>query len=120
VAGAYITFAGNRALYKDGGSRRDTGNLQAPYLLQWEIIRWLKSNGIKEYDLHGVPPFGEPNSDSSLDSLVQFKTGFNPDATQYIGTYDLPIKLSAYDRWLKFGERWAERYERRVKRRLFY
>ena len=56
VAGAFITHLGKKALYKDGGSGREHANVQAPYALQWGIMKWLKEHGVTEYDLHGTPP----------------------------------------------------------------
>lgn len=120
VAGAFVTFLGKKALYKDGGSIRDSRNLQAPHLLQWRIMQWLKTHGIEAYDLHGVPPpeqLDDPKH--QLASLVQFKTGFESEITQYIGTYDFVLDQAKYAKWLK-RQRWYDAYERRVKKRLFY
>jgi len=121
LAGAFIFFIGDKALYKDGGSLRDHTEVQAPYALQWEIMRWLKARGIHDYDLHGVPPADRLNDPAHpLAGLARFKTGFQPQVTEYIGTYDLPLRPSAYRRWLRYGERLAATYEFRVRRRLFY
>jgi lipid II:glycine glycyltransferase (peptidoglycan interpeptide bridge formation enzyme) len=39
-------LSGTKALYKDGGSVREHTEVQAPYALQWEIMRWLKAHGV--------------------------------------------------------------------------
>lgn len=121
LAGAYITYLGEKALYKDGGSIREHQEVQAPYALQFEIMRWLREKGVKEYDLHGVPPksqIGNPNH--PLAGLARFKTGFNREITEYIGTYDLVLNQNAYRIWRRIGERLAMTYEIRAKKRLFY
>lgn len=121
LAGAFISYLGKKALYKDGGSVREHTDVQAPYLLQWEIMKWLKSRGITEYDLHGVPPRDQiDNPDHPLAGLARFKLGFCPEVTEFAGTYDLPVQPGRYRLWALAGERLAMAYEHRVKRRLFY
>jgi len=120
VAGAFVTYLGHKALYKDGGSSRDHANVQAPYAMQWFIMKWLKDKGIMEYDLHGTPPADKIDDPSHpLHGLARFKTGFNEHITEYIGTYDLPLS-SKYVVWVKYGERLATAYDHRVKKELFY
>ncbi len=121
LAGAYVTYIGEKALYKDGGSIREHQEVQAPYALQFEIMKWLREKGVKEYDLHGVPPKHQiDNPNHPLAGLARFKTGFNQEITEYIGTYDLVLNKNAYRIWDKIGERLAMAYEIRAKKRLFY
>jgi hypothetical protein len=117
LAGIFVIFLGRRALYKDGGSRREKKELQAAYLLQWRAMQWLKERGVAEYDLHGVPPDGA-GAHHPLASLVQFKTGFGP-ISQTVGTWELPGGLR-YKIWRSCGERLLLAYYRRYKRELFY
>lgn len=120
VAGAFITYLGHKALYKDGGSGREHANVQAPYALQWGIMKWLKEHGVTEYDLHGTPPADKIDDETHpLHGLARFKTGFNEHVTEYIGTYDLPL-TSKYQLWTKFGERLVAGYAHRIKKELFY
>ncbi len=121
LAGAYITFIGNKALYKDGGSVREHNEVQAPYALQWYIMQWLKAHGVERYDLHGVPPADRLDDPTHpLAGLARFKTGFQSEPTEFIGTYDLVLNQVAYRRWNRFGERLAMAYEARLRHRLFY
>lgn len=120
LAGDFVTWLGKKGLYKDGGSTRQHSNLQAPYLLQWEVMRFLKAKGVEFYDLHGVPPADKLDDESHpLHSLVLFKTGFNAEVTEYVGTWDLPLS-DKYRLWTKIGERAAMVYSNRVKKQLFY
>lgn len=120
VAGAFVIFLGKKALYKDGGSTREHSELQAPYLLQWEIMRWLKEKGIEHYDLHGTPPSNRlDDQNHQLHGLVQFKTGFGP-VTDFAGTLDLPLKTLSYRLWELAGERLISAYYYRMKKELFY
>ena len=121
LAGAFVTHVGDKALYKDGGSIREHSEVQAPYALQWEAMRWLKARGVTSYDLHGVPPASQINNpDHPLAGLARFKTGFNPEVTEFIGTYDLPLNKVNYHLWRLIGERLAVAYEYRFKNQLFY
>lgn len=121
IAGAFITHLGEKALYKDGASYREHSNLQAPYLLQWEIMKWLKLRGVTSYDLHGVPPADQmDNPKHPLAGLARFKTGFNPEVVEYIGTYDYACHRASYAAWGAIGERIVMSYESRANKRLFY
>jgi hypothetical protein len=40
------------------------------YLLHWTMIQWLKSNGVRWYDLGGIDPEGNPG-------VYSFKKGFS-------------------------------------------
>ncbi len=121
LAGAFVTYVGRNALYKDGGSVREHPEVQAPYALQWEIIRWLKGRGVASYDLHGTPPAAEiDNPAHPLAGLARFKTGFQPNITEFVGTYDIVLSARAYAVWRRIGERLAVTFQYRAKKRLFY
>ncbi len=121
LSGLFALYLGKKGLYKDGGSTRSKANLMAPYLMQWEVMKWLKGRGVEEYDLHGMPPKDQlENPSHPLAGLVQFKSGFNPDVTEYVGVYNLPIIRAKYDRWTKYGERLVTTYSMKVNKELFY
>lgn len=120
LAGVFASYLGKKGLYKDGGSTREHSNLQAPYLLQWEVMRWLKAKGVEIYDLHGVPSTDKLEDETHpLHSLAHFKLGFNQQVTEYVGTWDLPLNFP-YGIWRSYGERLAMIYSHRIKKQLFY
>lgn len=121
LAGIFVTYVGTRALYKDGGSVREHSEVQAMAGLQWAVMSWLKARGVTVYDLHGAPPAARINDTSHpLHGLVRFKTGFNPEITEFIGTYDLSLSASKYRVWTSVGERLYAQYIMRVKKTLLY
>jgi lipid II:glycine glycyltransferase (peptidoglycan interpeptide bridge formation enzyme) len=120
VAGVFATFLGDRAWYKDGGSTKEHSEVMAPHLLQWEVMRWLKARGVRSYDLVSVPPSSQLNDSHPLYGLYRFKSGFNETITDFVGTWDLPVRPRAYAAWQRFGETAAQRINRRLRHDLLY
>jgi peptidoglycan pentaglycine glycine transferase (the first glycine) len=86
---------GREAYYFYGASANEQRNLMAPYLLQWEAIRWAKSQGCTHYDLWGIPDadpvtleaeFGQRHD--GLWGVYRFKRGFGGQWVQSIGAFD--------------------------------
>ncbi|MEI8072916.1 MAG: peptidoglycan bridge formation glycyltransferase FemA/FemB family protein [Candidatus Saccharibacteria bacterium] len=120
VAGIYVTIFGSKAYYKDGGSFAIKRNLMAPYLLQWEAMRWAKSKGAKLYDLVAVPPKDQlENKDHPQAGLYQFKRGFNEEVTEFTGCWDLPINDSKYKLWQKAERHYLMLYTK-LNKNLFW
>ncbi|MCX6779098.1 MAG: peptidoglycan bridge formation glycyltransferase FemA/FemB family protein, partial [Candidatus Magasanikbacteria bacterium] len=53
--GVFVGF-GDTFNYVHGASSNKDREMMAPYLLQWEAIKYAKANGYKYYDFHGVNP----------------------------------------------------------------
>lgn len=120
LAGAFVTMLGSKAWYKDGGSRRDHNELMTPYLLQWEIMKWLKAKGITSYDFVGIPPRGRRIPEDPMYGLFAFKQGFGGQIEQFIGAWDLPLNDTKYKLWCRVGERLVLKYYNKVKKTLWY
>jgi len=102
VAGAFVCWSGKNALYKDGGSRRDSAR-HFSHFLQWEIMKWLQAKGIENYDLDGTPPSDQlDNPNHRIASLASFKLSFGVQVTDYIGTHDQVLEPHLYARWLRY------------------
>lgn len=93
--------------YLHGASSNEFRNLMAPYLLQWECIKFAKGLGAREYDLGGTAPVYLENQKHNIKTatcfngfcwdvthkwtgITRFKVGFGgtpknyPDATEVI------------------------------------
>ena len=106
LAGAFVTYLGKKALYKDGGSIRENREVQPMYALQWGVMRWLKEKGVTVYDLHGVPPADRLDDPTHpFAGLARFKTGFQPNVTTFVGVIEVPLDNPAYRLWKLGGER---------------
>jgi lipid II:glycine glycyltransferase (peptidoglycan interpeptide bridge formation enzyme) len=120
LAGVFATYIGRKAWYKDGGSTKEHAAVMAPHLLQWEVMRWLKSRGVDAYDLVAVPPAGDLNPLHPLYGLYRFKSGFSERITEYVGTWDLPIRRTRFAAWNAVAERAAHQWSYRVRHDLLY
>ena len=89
VAGALVSFFGQRAVYMHGASDYDSRQLMAPYFLHWEIIKSAKNRGMKTYDLWGVSPKDEPNHPWA--GVSRFKKGFGGKYVEHVGSWDYVI-----------------------------
>ncbi|HSX48421.1 MAG TPA: peptidoglycan bridge formation glycyltransferase FemA/FemB family protein [Candidatus Nanoarchaeia archaeon] len=77
------------ALELYGGVTHIGGETKANYLLKWEAIRRAQQDGQKLYDFSGRLNEG----------VSQFKAGFGPDETNYVGSYDKVLKPLDYMAW---------------------
>jgi lipid II:glycine glycyltransferase (peptidoglycan interpeptide bridge formation enzyme) len=113
VAIAYVLAYGTKGTYKDGASIRKRTAYGASHALQWEAIKWLKTRNVTTYDLCGAPPSDEANNPQHpWHGVGLFKRSFNPEITDYVGAYELPIHNLKSKLWTKFLEK--------VIRRLYY
>ncbi len=106
VAGAFAVSYGKKSTYKDGASIRKRTAYGASHLLQWHVIKWAKSKGSISHDLCGAPPANQvDNKEHRYYGMGLFKRSFNPEVTEFVGAYELPIKPFAHMLWQKLGER---------------
>lgn len=106
VAAAFCMYLGKKGLYKDGASVRERTVYGASHLLQWEVIKWMKSHGVESYDLCGAPHSSRIDDESgSFYGIGRFKTSFNKHVTDYVGCYDIVVKPYAYHQWRQIGQR---------------
>lgn len=119
IAGLFAYHLGKKIWYKDGGSSKDHKEAMAPYALQWHTMQRAKKNGFEIYDMVAVPPLKERNEKSPWWGLYRFKSGFNPNITEFVGCLDLPIKKHSYSIWRKL-EPWYLRLHKKITGNGFY
>jgi peptidoglycan pentaglycine glycine transferase (the first glycine) len=111
ILGALMVFThGNRAWYFYGASSNEHRNRMPSYILQWETMKWARSQGCLEYDLWGVPDVDieslERNFLSRSDGLwgvYRFKRGFGGELKRAVGPWDRvyhPIMYALYRWWV--------------------
>ena len=74
LAGAILLIYKKTAIYYYGASSNQMRNLMAPYLLQWEMMRYAQKKGCENYDFLGIAPEGE--ADHPLRGVTNFKKKF--------------------------------------------
>jgi len=104
--------SGNRAWYFYGASSDLHRDKMPNYLLQWEAMRWAKSQGCQEYDLWGVPDADLETLEATfatrndgLWGVYRFKRGFGGELKRSAGTWDRVYNSSLYrlySLWLKY------------------
>ncbi len=99
LAGIIVLCFGRFGQYMYGASSNEKRNLMAPYLLQWEGMRWAKQQGATTYDLWGIPDTLEENED--LWGVYRHKRGYGGEIVRYIGAFDIvqsPLRHIALER----------------------
>ncbi len=86
LAGIIVFRFGGGAQYMYGASSNDKRNLMAPYLLQWEGMRWAKQQGATVYDLWGIPD--QLSEDEDLWGVYRHKRGYGGEIVRYVGAFD--------------------------------
>jgi lipid II:glycine glycyltransferase (peptidoglycan interpeptide bridge formation enzyme) len=102
---------GGRAWYFYGASSDQERQRMAPYLAQWEAIRWARAQGARWYDLWGVPDEDEPALEAQFESrqdglwgVYRFKRGWGGQLVRSIGAWDRvynPALYAAYRLYLR-------------------
>ncbi len=84
AAGVICSRMGDTGIYLYGGTSDAGLGTNASYLAQWRTLAWLKDNGARWYNLHGINPETNPGT-------YRFKAGFcgkNGKDIRYLGVYD--------------------------------
>jgi peptidoglycan pentaglycine glycine transferase (the first glycine) len=112
ISALLVFKVGNRAWYFYGASSDIHREMMPNYLLQWEAIRWAKTEGCVEYDLWGVPDedlatleANFTNRNDGLWGVYRFKRGFGGELKRSIGAWDRvynPMLYRLYSYWIKY------------------
>lgn len=102
TVGVFVVLLGNKAVYKDGGSRAAREAKGTAYFIHWYIMNDLSKEGIMQYDLWGAPPRDQvEDTGHPLWGVGNFKTAFSKDVIDYVGVLDGAIRLKRYLIWQK-------------------
>jgi lipid II:glycine glycyltransferase (peptidoglycan interpeptide bridge formation enzyme) len=103
----WVLFVFNKVLYYPyGGSSREHQNVMPSYAMMWEAIKFGKKMGCETFDLWGTPG-PNPSIKDPWFGFHRFKSGFNPQLIEFIGTYDFivdPLRYRFFN--LADGLRW--------------
>ncbi len=96
IAGLVAYRFGRKAWYLYGMSRPDHREDMPNHLLQWEAVRWARSQGCTTYDFWGAPD--DLTEDDPMWGVYRFKEGFGARLVRTLGAWDYPIRPRLY--WL--------------------
>lgn len=121
IGGLLALRFGREAIYMYGASANRGREHMPNYLLQWEAIKWARSQGCTIYDFWGIPDApldneaeagpettsgGEAvspvNARSGLRGVYWFKKGFGGREIEYPGAYDYVYNPVAYRLWMRW------------------
>lgn len=92
VAAIFLFMFAGRGYYVYGMSRNAHREKMPTYLLQWEAMRYAKSDGCTAYDLWGAPEVFDESD--SMWGVYRFKEGLGGEVVRTLGAYDFaPNKL---------------------------
>lgn len=104
VIASYLVLVTDTAAFEIYGGAASRGrDLEASYLLKWEIIRIMRTGGRKFYDHWGVAP--KDSDKHSLSGISYFKNGFGGKYVQFLPQYVKVFKTLAYCGYRLFGRR---------------
>lgn len=96
IAGLILFVFAGRAWYFYGASRSAHRDLMPNHILQWEAIRWAKSQGCREYDFWGAPD--RLSEDEPMYGVYKFKMGFGGEFVERVPAHDYVVNPVLY--WL--------------------
>ncbi len=94
VAGVFLFRFGATAWYFYGASSEQHRRDMPAYLLQWEAMRWAKTQGCAIYDWWGAPD--ELDESDGMWGVYRFKEGFGGQYTRWIGAWDFAPRPRLY------------------------
>lgn len=97
IAANIIVIFGYKATYLHGATSSDHREVMASHLLQWEQIKYAKSQGCSEYDFWGIAnEYTLDKRGKSWEGFTRFKKGFGGQERNYIGYFDYPLDKPWY------------------------
>ena|SRR3989338_4994659 len=109
LASVLLYTFGKTCVYVHGASSNTNRNLMAPYLIQWESLKYARSQGCMYYDLGGVAKplvSDSPNAETfytytwdktdKLSGVTRFKAGFNGTIKHYGEASDIIFNSTKY------------------------
>lgn len=102
IAHVILFHFGRKCWYFYGASANEERTRMPNYALQWEAMKWAKSQGYALYDMWGAPD--NFNEQDALWGVYKFKRGFRGDVIRHIGAWDFvpqPLLYAAYEKLAK-------------------
>jgi peptidoglycan pentaglycine glycine transferase (the first glycine) len=119
LAAMLVYTFGRKYWYAQGASTDEKRNLMPTYLLQWELMRWARRQGISYYDMVAVPSPDSLDESHPLYGVYKFKVGFGGEMADFLGCLDLPVKRVRARLWNRLEPAYY-RLHQRLKGDIYY
>ncbi len=113
LAGIVVVHFAEEATYLYGASSNTKRNLMPNYALQWRAILRARADGMRSYDLFGIPSAPDPGH--PMYGLYRFKVGFGGRLVDRVGCWDVAGKDLRY-RFYTAAERLRSLYYHRLRK----
>ncbi len=94
IAYGLILIHENEAEYYEAASTDLNHKLPGAYALEWQVIRDLKKQKVKKYNLWGIAPPNQPHHRYA--GVTTFKTGFGGEVVAFVPAHDIIISKIKY------------------------
>ena len=94
IAYGLMIWDGLEGDYYEAASTDLNRKLPGAYAIIWQVMKDLKKEGCKRFNLWGIAPAGQPNHRYA--GVTTFKTGFGGDVVEYVAAHDLVISKVKY------------------------
>lgn len=112
LAGVMAFAHQTNAWFLYGASSDHERQRMAPYLAQWEAMRWARARGSVCYDLWGVPDEDEATLEAGFEQrhdglwgVYRFKRGFGGQLMRTVGAWDRVYRPLLYRAYLLYVQR---------------
>lgn len=102
IAAAMVIKYDNAAYLFTEGIDDEYGNLNANYLIKWQLINDYNNLGFKYLNLNAI--VGEFEQKNEYSGLNEAKLGFNTTITEYIGEFDIILNNFSYNLYKKMNK----------------
>lgn len=94
ACGMFIFSGSREIIYLIAGNNPEYYDLNAQYLIQWEIIKYAYEHGYKRYNFYGIS--GNFDKNDPAYGMYRFKKGFGGYVIELIGGFEMPISKVYY------------------------
>ena len=103
IAGAMVIKYDNAAYIFSEGVDEAYSNLNAGYLIKWQMINDYTQEGLKYINFNAV--VGEFEEDNKYSGLNEAKLGYNALVTEYVGEFDIILNNFSYNLYQKMNKK---------------
>lgn len=90
-----LAHMGDGAWELYGGWSGDHAEARPFYLLKWRAMMRMRALGARRYDMWGLAE----GADDPLAGVENFKLGYGGDVTEWIGSFEVPVRALLYPLW---------------------